>query len=50
MISLAERSYVVNIVYRCQGQKPKGIQRPAPQPSPRRLEARPLVINGKAVQ
>jgi hypothetical protein len=51
MNSVAERSYVVNIVYRCQGQKPKGIQRPAPQPSPRRLEDRPVIINGsKAVQ
>jgi hypothetical protein len=51
IMMVAEKSYVVNIIYRSQGQKPKGISRATlPQPSPRRLEDRPVIINGsKAV-
>jgi hypothetical protein len=53
MISLAERQYVVKdvILYRQSGKPAKCISRATlPQPTPRRLEAKPLVINGKAVQ
>jgi hypothetical protein len=50
---VAEKSYVVKdvILYRQSGKPVKCISRATlPQPSPRRLEAKPLVINGKAVQ
>jgi hypothetical protein len=53
MISLAERQYVVKdvILYRQSGKPVKCISRATlPQPTPRRLEDRPVIINGsKAV-
>jgi hypothetical protein len=49
---LAEKMYVVkaDFILRCAGRKPVGLQSiKAPKPARRRLEDRPLIINGREV-